>query len=109
LSGGILLRKKLKERIIELKTKIEQLEQEKTNLQKTNRKLNRRCQEAESAMIEWKKISAYTKNQSTGRFLPAMMRYALTKAEEKNAEQAAEIERLKQALGERKECEKQQS
>lgn len=44
--------------------------------------LNRRAQEAEAAFGGWKKLSALTKDQRTGRFIPAMMRFALTRAEQ---------------------------
>lgn len=73
---------------------IESLREEIAGLKETNRRLNRRCQEAESAMMEWKEISDLTKEQRTGRFCPALMRYALTKA-------GLENERLKEEVNER--------
>ena len=62
----------------------------------TNKRLHRRTQEAESAIFEWQKISEFTKKQSTGRFYPALMRYALTKAHEENEQLQAKLKALKE-------------
>ena len=72
------------------------LQAEIAGLKDTNRRLNRRCQQAEAAageLNEWRQVAA---EQRTGRYLPAMMAFAVTKLED-------EIARLKdeQALKER--------
>ncbi|MHC4397424.1 MAG: hypothetical protein ACYS1A_17425 [Planctomycetota bacterium] len=64
--------------------KVKRLCIEYEQLRTTNRKLHRRTQEAEAASIEWRKFSELTKEQSTGRFFPALMRKALSDAHEEN-------------------------
>lgn len=60
------------------------LKAENERLKETNQKLHRRVQATESALVEWRKFSNLTEKQSTGRFFPALMRYALDKSEEEN-------------------------
>ena len=59
-----------------------ELQKKYNHAMETNKKLHIRTQQAESAFCEWRKFSELTKGQATGRFYPAMMRWALTKQEE---------------------------
>jgi hypothetical protein len=88
-----------------LKLMFDRLEAEtaaREKAEETNKRLHRRTQEAESACVEWKKFSELTKGQATGRFYPALMRYALTKAHEENEQLQASIKLLQRAEIERK-------
>lgn len=60
--------------------------QELAVLRSSHTKLHSRAQLAENALPEWKEICAATAGQATGRFFPALIRLALRKAEEENAE-----------------------
>lgn len=70
--------------VAQMSQRIQVLETENEQLKSTNKKLHRRVQETESALIEWRKISELTKEQTTGRFYPALLRYALTRVEAEN-------------------------